>query len=322
MAFVDLPLRELETYRPDTAEPADFDGFWADTLAESRAIGGDPVLVPVESPLRLLEVFDVTFPGFGGDPVKGWLTLPRGGTDLPAVVEYIGYGGGRGLPSERLAWASAGYAHLVMDTRGQGSAWGNGGDTPDPHGAGPALPGYMTRGILDPRDYYYRRLFTDAARAVDAVRRIDRIDAARVAVAGASQGGGVAIAAGALSEDLVAVLADVPFLCHFERAVGFNDADPYAEIVRYLSVHRDVGDDVFRTLSYIDGANMTPRITAPTLMSVALMDPVCPPSTVFAAFNRCAAADKEIVVYPYNQHEGGAASHWPVQAEFLAARLG
>ena len=28
----------------------------------------------------------------------------------------------------------------------------------------------MTQGLLDPDDYYYRRLFTDAARAVEAAR--------------------------------------------------------------------------------------------------------------------------------------------------------
>lgn len=37
-----------------------------------------------------------------------------------------------------------------MDTRGQGSVWGTGGATPDPHGSGPATPGYMTRGIAHP----------------------------------------------------------------------------------------------------------------------------------------------------------------------------
>ena len=47
-------------------------------------------------------------------------------------------------------WAAAGYAHLVMDTRGQGSTWSV-GDTPDHDTTGaPAHPGFMTRGILDP----------------------------------------------------------------------------------------------------------------------------------------------------------------------------
>ncbi|WP_374100720.1 acetylxylan esterase [Naasia sp. SYSU D00057] len=36
---------------------------------------------------------------------------------LPAVVEFIGYTGGRGYPHERLAWPAAGFAHVVMDTR-------------------------------------------------------------------------------------------------------------------------------------------------------------------------------------------------------------
>ncbi|MFF4837720.1 acetylxylan esterase [Streptomyces sp. NPDC001315] len=52
----------------------------------------------------------------------------------------------------------------------------------------------MTRGISSPRTYYYRRLLTEAVRAVDAVRRLDRVDPDRVAVIGQSQGGGTALA--------------------------------------------------------------------------------------------------------------------------------
>lgn len=32
MPAFDLPLTELECYRPDIEEPADFDTFWRDTL--------------------------------------------------------------------------------------------------------------------------------------------------------------------------------------------------------------------------------------------------------------------------------------------------
>jgi cephalosporin-C deacetylase-like acetyl esterase len=79
MPFTDLTLSELHDYRPEVAEPDDFDRFWADTLAEAR---------------------DAVAP-------------------LPVVVEYLGYGGGRGLPEDRLRWAASGYAHLAMDTRGR-----------------------------------------------------------------------------------------------------------------------------------------------------------------------------------------------------------
>ncbi|MEV8358301.1 acetylxylan esterase [Microbacterium sp. NPDC076895] len=319
MPRFDLSRDELERYRPDIREPADFDTFWAATLDESRRAGWDPRVTQVDSRLRAVSVFDVTFPGFTGDPVKAWLLLPAGATEpLPAIVEFVGYGGGRGLPSERLAWSAAGYAHLIMDTRGQGSTWGSGGQTPDPHGTGAATNGYMTRGIDDPADYYYRRVFTDAVRAVDALRTLPQIDPDRIAVTGGSQGGGIALAAGALSEGLVAVMPDVPFLCHFSRAVGLTDRDPYQELVRYLGVHRDARERTFRTLSYFDGVSMARRASAPGLFSVALMDFTCPPSTVYAAFNNYAGPSKRIVAYEFNDHEGGGAHQWTQQAAFLA----
>lgn len=322
MPRFDLSPAELETYRPDIREPADLDAFWTETLASSRAVAHAPVVTAAPSPLRTLDVFDVTFSGFAGDPVRAWLTLPRGiDGPLPAVVEYNGYGGGRGLPVERLGWASSGYAHLFMDTRGQGSMWGSGGATPDPHGTGPSASGFMTRGIEDPADYYYRRVFTDAVLAVDAVRSLDAVDAARVAVTGGSQGGGIALAAAGLSESLVAAMPDVPFLCHFERAVGLTDRDPYQEIVRYLSTHRGAEERVFETLSYFDGVTLGARARTAALFSVGLLDPICPPSTVYAAFNHFGGDDKAIEVYAHNEHEGGQAYQWLAQTAFLGARV-
>ena len=97
--------------------------------------------------------------------VTRYVTPLREGGSLPAIVEDFGYGGGRGLPHERLLWASAGYAHLTMDTRGQGSSW-QVGDTPDDGPAGNSHPGFTTRGVLDRDTYYYRRLYTDAVRAI------------------------------------------------------------------------------------------------------------------------------------------------------------
>jgi cephalosporin-C deacetylase len=197
----DLPLSELEVYRPDVAVPDDFDQFWGEQLAAAALHPVAARFEPVATRLSTVDVFDVSFVGHGGSEIRGWLLLPRHRTGpLPAIVEYIGYGGGRGLSHESLLWSSAGYAHFRMDTRGQGSGWSTGASS-DPQDPGdPAVPGFMTRGIRRPETYYYVRLIVDAVRAVAAVRGHEAVDSTRVAVAGASQGGGLAVAAANLAD--------------------------------------------------------------------------------------------------------------------------
>ncbi|MFG3690262.1 acetylxylan esterase [Micromonospora sp. NPDC047740] len=320
--FVDWPLDRLRTYRPDRDEPADFREFWRRTVAEARAQAFPARFEPYDSGLVTVDVSDVTFAGFGGHPVRGWFLTPRGiGDALPCVVEFIGYGGGRSLPHHWLSWSAAGYAHLVMDTRGQGSNGSLAGDTSDPAPAGgPATAGFLTRGITDRDTYFYRRVFTDAVRAVETVRAHPRVDPDRVVVCGGSQGGGIALAAAGLVDGLAAVVADVPFLCHYRRATEITGAAPYAELTTYCATHRSQVEDVFATLRYFDGVNFAAHATAPALFSVGLMDATCPPSTVFAAYNHYAGS-KDIRVWPYNGHEGGGDVQKADQIRFVAKAL-
>jgi cephalosporin-C deacetylase len=321
MAQFDLPLDELRDYRSASAEPEGFDTFWAKTLQEAREHDLDARFEPVQTPLKTVKVYDVTFAGFGGHPIKGWLTLPAwANSPLPTVVEFVGYGGGRGLSHTHLLWASVGFAHFVMDTRGQGSGWG-GGETPDPVGSAPAYPGYMTRGIDAPENYYYRRVFTDGVRAVEAARSHPLVDAERVAAVGGSQGGGITIAVGGLVPDLAAIAPDVPFLCDFPRATTLTDRHPYREIGNYLKTYRGRTEDVLRTLSYFDGVHFAARGRAPALFSVALEDQTCPPSTIFAAFNAWDHEDKKIEVYDFNDHEGGGTYQEAAKLAWLPAYL-
>ncbi len=306
MPRFDMPLEELERYKPEREEPADFDAFWQQTLEETRQYPLDPQFEPVDYGLKLVDVLDVTFSGYGGQRVKGWMLLPKGiDGPLPCVLEYIGYGGGRGFGFEHTLWPSAGYAYFLMDTRGQGSATRK-GDTPDVpvDGTNPFFPGFMTQGILDPKTYYYRRLFTDAVRAIEVVWGHDRVDSRRVALSGGSQGGGITIAAAGLHDGPQVIMPDVPFLCHYRRAITITDRAPYSEIVNYLKSHRDHEDVVHRTLSYFDGVNFAARISAHAMFSVGLMDMICPPSTVYAAYNHL-RGPKEMRVYGFNDHEGG-----------------
>jgi cephalosporin-C deacetylase len=80
-------------------------------------------------------------------------------------------------------------------------------------------------------------------------------------------------------------------------------------------------DDVLRTLSYFDGVNFAKRAAAPALFSVALMDLICPPSTVYAAYNHY-SGEKEIEVYRFNDHEGGESYQRQTQIRWLDKLLG
>jgi cephalosporin-C deacetylase len=317
--IADLSPAELATYRSAQVAPPDFDDFWAKTLPSDDV---DVRLEEVATGLATIRTYDVAFRGFAGQDVRAWLRVPAAADGpLPAVVQYVGYGGGRGHALENLLWASAGFAHFQMDTRGQGAAWSL-GDTPDEAVASPQVPGVMTRGILDPQTYYYRRFFTDAARAVDAARSLPAVDPSRVAVIGGSQGGGAALAAAGLrAGSVAAAVAFVPFLCDFPRALQVCDAYPYREVVDYLAVHRRSADRVQRTLAYFDGVNFAARATAPALFSVAMRDVICPPSTVYGAFNAY-GGPHEMQTWEFNGHEGGGIMDEERALAFLREKLG
>lgn len=330
MAFFDLKTDALHAYRPDVACPDDLEDFWRGTLAQELARPLEPRIVAVETPMTAYEVYDIAWTGFGGQRIQGWLRIPAHTTGrLPAVVQYRGYSGGRGYPWVDSHFAQAGYAHFLIEARGQG--WKTPSltePTPDadPDAGLVHTPGVMTRGIDDPHTYYYRRLYVDALRLLELARHHHRVDPDRIALHGTSQGGGMAIAvaglAGLLSWPVAAVMPNVPFLCHFERAVGLTDSLPYAEIAHFLAAWPHKQEQAFRTLSYMDGANLGRWSHAPSLWSTALMDQTCPPSTVFAAYHRWGGTDKDIVVYPWNGHEGGTDHFLWRMLAWLGERLG
>ncbi|MGF9646944.1 acetylxylan esterase [Pseudarthrobacter oxydans] len=338
MPTVDMSLEQLRIYTSVATEPEDFDVFWDATLTEARAIPLMPEATPVDNLLPLIDSFDVSFAGYGGDRIRGWLHLPAyrsPGHRLPAVVQYIGYSGGRGLVQQDTTWAQAGYAHFIMDTRGQGYG-GITGDTADTHASAGdvAHPGLMTRGLASKEDYYYRRLYVDAFRAIETVQSFPEVDADKVFLAGISQGGGLALAAAGLAagrlDGIRAVLADVPFLQDFPRAIHLAQRGPYPEIAAFLSRHRDRCERTFEVLNYFDGVHLARRATAPALFSVALLDDVCPPSTVFASYNSYGTENprqlgqtpaKSIDIYHFNGHEGGQEHHWVRQLVYLNKSL-
>jgi cephalosporin-C deacetylase len=308
MPLVDFPLSQLQEYRPPLTREDDFDEFWEDTLREAAGIPLEPDASRIaDYPVPGLRLEKVFYTGWAGSRICGWWLVPpevapgAHGGRRPTLVFYHGYGGSKGQADVYLAWALQGYCVLAVDTRGQS------GESTDPKVyPGGHATGYMTQGWGDPRDYFYRGAFVDCVRALDFVSSRPEVDPERIGIAGGSQGGGLTLAVAALDPKQRARVAmpDVPYLCHFRRAVEVAASPPYTEVANFCRTWPGREETLYRTLSYFDGMNLAGRITCPVLMSVGLQDVVCPPSTVYAAFNHLASQEKEMRTYPYNGHEG------------------
>jgi cephalosporin-C deacetylase len=298
MPSVDLPEGQLRSYRTTETEPADFEEFWGSTVAEARQVPLDIELGPATPALAHVQANQIWFGGYAGARISGWYVRPDGAGPWPGLVYYHGYGSRAARPLELYALAAQGIAVLSMDCRGQG------GDSPDiPPVDGGHHAGWLTRGLRDPATHYYRFVFADTVRAIDALAGLAEVDESRLATTGASQGGALSLAAAALSGRAKFVWSDIPFLCDFPRSVAITPAAPYTEIATYLRRHPALYETAFKSLAYFDIANHARRVSCPAKVTVGLWDDVCPPSGIFGMFARLPSEDTELIVMPYHGHE-------------------
>lgn len=318
MPSIDWPLERLVDYRPEPTARPDFDAFWCAALAESDKVPLNPAFTPLQDALPLARVYDVAFDGVDGVRVRGWFLTPREvSKPIPGVVQFIGYTGGRDYPHVLAHHVLNGFCALLVDSRGQGGNTGQRLHTS--HGG---QRGFITHGILDKEEYYYRNFYLDTVRAVEVVRRREEVDGSRIAAIGGSQGGALSIACAALSPHVKALAPDVPWLSHFRRAVDLA-VGPYEEITDFMKRFPEQIERAFETLSYFDNMNLARKVSGThAYYSVGLWDNICPPSTVYASYNHLpAGVKKAIEVYPYNGHEGGGNLHQQRKLKWLREAL-
>lgn len=300
MFLFDLPLSELEVcLLPQTKAP-DFDAFWERMLAKSRAQPLHSESEPVAYSVPGLRVERFSFAAFDGGRIVGWAVTPDEIRPRPTLLFFHGYTGNKRRIADYLMWALQGFTCFAFDVRGQSgdstdAAWYDGGHR----------PGWITRGILDPEQYYFTRAYLDAVRAVDFAVARDETDPDRIGVTGCSQGGGLSLAVCSLDSRPKLCMSEVPAFCHFGRTLEITREAPWTELIDYFRIYPERLEPAMRTLSYIELNNLAERIQCPVLMNVALADMICVPSSIFSVYNRIPAQEKRLMRFPYNGHEGG-----------------
>ncbi|MCP4641977.1 MAG: acetylxylan esterase, partial [bacterium] len=300
MFLYDLPLDELKTFTlPQTREP-DFEALWADLLERSKGQPLKPASVPVDYCVPEVEVESVSFEAFDGGRIVGWSITPKPVQPRPTLLFFHGYSGSKGSISDYLMWALQGVTVLTFDVRGQ---LGDSADFADYPGG--RFTGWMTSGILDPSRYYFVRAYVDTVRAMDLACARPEVDEAHVGVTGVSQGGGLALAAASLDDRFALCMPEIPGFCHIRRTLELTKSPPWTDLTTFFQRRPGDVEQAMRTLSYVELNNHTERIACPTLVSAGLQDELCPPSTVYTAFNRIPVKEKQIDAFAFNGHEGG-----------------
>jgi cephalosporin-C deacetylase len=305
--------RDPASYQCTVERPADFDDFWAATLAEAEAIPLNPSMRRVDERCTdEVETFEIHYDSLHGLRIAGWYCRPRESfiaPPHPALLLVPGYISEPTLPK---SWAKQGYAAVGVAPRGKLRSNGR---------FNPGYPGLLVHNIVDHQTYGYRGFYVDACRAVDFVRSRPEVDGSRIGVHGTSQGGALTIVVSALRNDAItAAAAGAPYLCAFMDSAKLTHTYPYEEINEYLRLYPEREAAVTRTVAYYDGVNMAPRIKCPSLVYIGLEDDVCPPETGFALVSKM-TAPTEFVQMAHCAHESGRKWMAPRVSAFLAEHL-
>lgn len=252
-----------------------------------------------------VEVSSMSFTGLGGVGIACWIAAPVGATH-GVVVQFPAYATVLFPPT---GLAEQGFTGVAVAVRGH---------HPTDAAVRPGFPGLLVAGLPDPATYIYRGIYADAWRAVQLVgRHVAR--GLPIAVTGQSQGAALSLFVAARCREVVAVSAEVPFLCAIETALAATRAFPYRELRAYLREHPEQAARVMETLGLFDVMSFAAEVQCPVLMSIGTEDPVTPVEATRALAGALPSA--EVIEYRGAGHEGGGMPHRRLQARWLAERL-
>jgi len=279
--------------------PQEFDAFWKDQLDKLAAVPQNPALTPVEGVKEPnVEAFD-TRVDCVGVKVSGYFARPKGAQpkSLPIIltlhgagVRSAGLGGTTNLASQGM---------LAMDINAHGID--NGKDE--------AFYKALSDGEL--RDYraigrdsrekgYFVNMFLRAKRALDFLCAQPEWDGKTVIVSGGSQGGFQAFAAAALDDRVTVMVAMVPAGCDHSGMLA-NRIAGWPKMVPVTDGRPDPA--ILEASRYVDNVNFATRCKAKVaIVSTGFVDGVCPPTSVYAAYNELPVKDKTMINIPGAGH--------------------
>jgi len=276
---------------PTTQDPAGFDRFWTDAIAEAREMPLNPQikLLP-ERCTPALNVYEASFQNDKPNSrIYGLLHIPKKPGRYPAMLQVPGAGF---RPRDGVNFGDE-VITFEIDIHGLPATLDRQFYTEI--GAGP-LRNYPSINKNDRDNHYYKRVYVGCVRAVDFIYSLPEFDGETIGVTGGSQGGALSIVTAALDSRIKFLSALYPALCDFSGYLH-NRAGGWPHYYRNA---KPLPNEV-ETLSYFDVVNFARRIRVPGWYSWGFNDTTCPPTSMYSAYN-VVTAPKELHIYPTTGH--------------------
>jgi cephalosporin-C deacetylase-like acetyl esterase len=288
---------EPEKIEPVTVMPGDFKKFWDDAICYNARL-------PLNLQMRFLpekstakaNVYEINFQNYHeGGRMFGILCIPKKPGKYPALLRLPG--AGIRPYSGHVPGAENGYITLDLGIHGIPVTMDN--MIYENLGKG-ALHNYQYTGWENRDKVYYKRVYLGCVRAVDAIFSLPEFDGENLVVQGGSQGGALSIVTGALDKRVKAVIALFPALSDLTgvlkgRASGwpaiFSDREEPESLLQLKA----------ENTQYYDVVNFARFLTVPAFLSFGYNDMVCPPTSMFAAYN-VISSPKKLMVVPETAH--------------------
>jgi cephalosporin-C deacetylase-like acetyl esterase len=261
-----------------------------------------------------VDVYHVSFQNHrAGSRLYGMLSVPTAPGKYPAMLVVPGAGVRPYFPS--VATARRGVIHLAIGIHGipvdRDSLFYN-------ELRATALQRYYTYNLDDREEYYYKRVYVGVVRAGDFLFSLPQFDGAHYVVTGGSQGGGLAIVAGALDPRVKAIGAAYPAMAdQFGYLAGHAGGWPH--LLRDTAGMTAKAEKL-ETLRFYDVINFARLLRVPGIYAWGYNDTTVPPTSSFAAYNTITAPKQSLIV-PEAGHQ-----RTPTQLrqmdDWLLARLG
>lgn len=266
--------------QPTTTLPDDFMAWWQSELRKAEAVPLEPVLKhEPEMSNGKADVYMVRFQNHKkGSYIYGMLTIPKTAGRHAAVIEYPGAGIHK-FEGGAMAWADSDVVCLQIGIHGIPL------DMPKEvyqNLTSGGLANYAYLGLEHRDNYYYRRVYLGAAKAVDYLKSLDQVDSTRIGVYGGSQGGLLSLVVAALKPEVRCVSAAYPAMSdnagsRYDRAEGWPR----------LFIWRKGTDNpqTREVVKYFDAVNFARFVQQDILFIQGYNDHVCMPTTTFSAYN-------------------------------------